>query len=250
MIARDLSISDSQVDDYYDPAFSNMVIGNQYTGGLFVGQAVHSTLYGGRDGYIKSIEGQQTPNTIRSFAGGAIVMGGSAQITIRFDSGIESKVPESIVRGIQWYISSEYADQDAIDYKYYESIAKKEELKQRKEREEAIVRQRLPGDYPHLETAKQYKERTGKEPYSWELAISNLRKDLKVNYPGVKFSVTHKGSAIRVSWSGGPDFAEVNNLARKFEDHQPDYTGDFMDYNPTVFNKLFGGETYVFLTRD
>ena len=101
MIARDLSISDSQVDDYYDPAFSNMVIGNQYTGGLFVGQAVHSTLYGGRDGYIKSIEGQQTPNTIRSFAGGAIVMGGSAQITIRFDSGIESKVPESIVRGIQ-----------------------------------------------------------------------------------------------------------------------------------------------------
>jgi hypothetical protein len=73
---------------------------------------------------------------------------------------------------------------------------------------------------------------------------------LKVNYPGVKFSVTHKGSAIRVSWSGGPDFAEVNNLARKFEDHQPDYTGDFMDYNPTVFNKLFGGETYVFLTKD
>lgn len=92
--------------------------------------------------------------------------------------------------------------------------------------------------------------RTGKNPYSEELAIANLRKDLKLHYPGIKFSVRANGNAIRVRWSNGPEYEDVANLIKKFTNHQFDDSWDYMDYSPTVFNKMFGGSKYVFATRD
>ncbi len=49
-----------------------------------------------------------------------------------------------------------------------------------------------------------------------------VRKTLKENFPGIKFSVTSKNS-IRVSWVDGPMISEVEKVAGHF--HSSDFDG-------------------------
>lgn len=142
-------------DDDVEPRRSNvnyydMTRGEQYRGNLLNGQLLYSILYGGRYGYITNIKGQQSPGTIQRIFGGAVVTGGNAWITVKFDSGIISEIPGSIIRGVQWYISDGLADQEEIDLEHDKAIKEKQELEQRKKQEEEIARRRLPNDYPHL----------------------------------------------------------------------------------------------------
>jgi len=45
-----------------------------------------------------------------------------------------------------------------------------------------------------------------------------IRKDLKANFPGVKFSVrSRSGSAINIEYTNGPAEADVKAIARKYE---------------------------------
>jgi hypothetical protein len=229
-------------------------IGHQYTGKLFVSQSVYCILYGGKYGYIKSIAGEQRPDTIRSLAGaGCVMTGGSANITVRFDTGHDSVVPEAIVRGVQWYLSTEAADTAALDAEYTASKAEKAAVALAKKNAHAQALRSLPAEYPYLETLAAYEKRTGKTYGSLLCAAGNIRRHLAHVFPGIKFSVKTErysgGESIRINWTDGPTSEQVDAITKRYQDHQMDYTGDYHDPAPTAFTDLFGGSKFVFTNR-
>ncbi|WP_026715220.1 LPD29 domain-containing protein [Flavobacterium daejeonense] len=79
----------------------------------------------------------------------------------------------------------------------------------------------------------------------------NLVVELKKNFPKVKFSVKKEFSdCYSVTWFESVTIEEVDNVVRKFIDHQNDVSGDFRDYTPTNFNKLFGGFKFISTYRN
>jgi hypothetical protein len=227
--------------------------GDEYRGRLAVGQWVECMLYGGKAGYIAEIRGEQQPETIRRLGGGAMVMGGNCDLLIAFETGgAPHVVPECIVRGVQWRIGGMLtADERAeIDADGVTEQARREAERAAKLAADTAERLAAPARFPHLETAAQHKARTGKDVHSHKLAISNVRRDLAKNFPGVKFSVTMRDyDCIDVSWCDGPRAEAVQAVVARYEDHVTDETGDCRDYSPTVFTGLFGGVKYTFATR-
>lgn len=213
-----------------------------YAKTLQVNQQIHSILYGGRDGYITKIVGEQTPETIKTLFDGVGVMGGNADIHIRFCNGTETNVPECIVRGVQWHIGEVLSPEELVEYdnEYFES-------KEQNTRNYIAKEQKKESDKIFLQ--KKY----GKilvAGNDQKTAIQNIRIELKQNFPLVKFSVTKDGySSINIRWNDGPNTDEVEKIVDKYEDSETDETGDFRDYNPSEFNKLFGGSKYVFTNR-
>lgn len=66
-----------------------------------------------------------------------------------------------------------------------------------------------------------------------------VRKALKENFPGTKFSVrTTKyagGASLDVNWTGGPTTPKVDAVVKSFEGSEPDASGDFCD--PVIHEK-------------
>jgi len=93
----------------------------------------------------------------------------------------------------------------------------------------------------------------GVTDYKQEAKITknNLIADLKLNFPGVKFSVTKEHySTYNVKWIDGPTTAEVENVTDKYEEYESSPCGDFHDRKQSDFNKQFGGFKYVFTRRE
>ena len=112
--------------------------GDQYSGMLYVGQKIHCILYGGRDGVICHIKGEQRPETVRHLSGGVGVMGGNASVDVVFEDGTLSRgIPEGIIRGVQWYIYDEIVDSLVIDQMlaYAEAVRIQKEDAAKKKRE-------------------------------------------------------------------------------------------------------------------
>jgi hypothetical protein len=64
---------------------------------LKVGSRVYSILYGGRDGIVFSIYGEQTPDSVVQMGSSLVSRGGSASFDIVFSNGDVSRaLPESI----------------------------------------------------------------------------------------------------------------------------------------------------------
>ena len=78
-----------------------------------MGQKVHCKLYGGMDGIVYEIIGEQRPETIGNMSG-VISFGGNAQFKIVFSDHF-SMTPESILHGGQWCICDEIANQEEIE---------------------------------------------------------------------------------------------------------------------------------------
>lgn len=79
----------------------------------------------------------------------------------------------------------------------------------------------------------------------------NLVVELKKNFPKVKFSVKKEfNDCYSVTWFESVTIEEVDNVVRKFIDHQNDESGDFRDYNPTNFNRFFGGFKFISTYRN
>ncbi|HOZ83191.1 MAG TPA: hypothetical protein PKU82_09730 [Bacteroidia bacterium] len=101
----------------------------------------------------------------------------------------------------------------------------------------------LPAKFPHL---KAVTENADKKEVK-----DNLMADLKKNFPGIRFSVTKSNySTYQIRWTDGPTKKEVNAISDKFEAYSSDITGDFYDYTPSLFNRVFGGFKFVFCNRD
>ncbi len=101
----------------------------------------------------------------------------------------------------------------------------------------------LPSKYPHLKPIE------GKINIYKQLR-SNVVADLKHNFPDQKFVVRkrHYGSMV-IEWTDGVTESDVRGVVMKFKDHESDLSGDFNDYAPSNFNRVFGGIEYVFTQR-
>jgi len=99
----------------------------------------------------------------------------------------------------------------------------------------------LPSLFPHLVVNFNNDHKTTKV---------NMVTELRKNFPGVKFSVVKEHyDTYGVTWTNGPTTSEVTKITGKFEDSENDWSGDYRDYAPSNFNRVFGGFKYVFENR-
>ena len=82
----------------------------------------------------------------------------------------------------------------------------------------------------------------------------NMRKELRQLWPSVKFSVRYKsfsgGDEIFVKYEDGPRVEDVKGVVNKYQDHDADESGDYWDYMPSAFNRVFGGVSFVMVERN
>lgn len=85
------------------------------------------------------------------------------------------------------------------------------------------------------------------------LAAKNIRKELAIAFPGVKFSVRGKsysmGNSIRVEWTDGPTVKQVDKIVDKYSAGTFDGMTDCYNYSKTDFNKTFGSSKYIMPNR-
>lgn len=119
-----------------------------------------------------------------------------------------------------------------------------QKVKERKAKEKEETRARLIVDYSYL-------ERNEKNDHN--IVGKNIRTELKRNFPGVKFSVRFDsfsgGDEFSICWEDGPTKEQVDLVVSKYQNHHSDFTGDYWDYDPSEFNNLFGGVSYVSTDR-
>lgn len=213
---------------------------------LRIGSKVHCILYGGRDGIIYNISGEQRPDTVKSMGGGVCVSGGGADFDIVWEDGTMSKhTPEGIVVGsVQWRILEGIANPqeiiDALEFAESENNRKQLEAKAAAEQRE-IDRQALKEKYSYL---KQYPDSGGKG------AAQNMRIELKKEWPKIKFSVKSDYSRVNVSWTDGPTEAQVKNIIDKYQGGHFNGMEDIYEHSTDAFNDVFGSVNYVFTNRD
>lgn len=88
--------------------------------------------------------------------------------------------------------------------------------------------------------------------YDYKEAVTNLKKLLKHEFPGVKFSVRRRNGSdsVNISWSDGPTAEAVENIAVQFKGLTFNAYDDSTDVLTTDFNTLFGSLDYIFTERE
>lgn len=123
---------------------------------------------------------------------------------------------------------------------------KRQEISNKKIAADLLEIEELPSKFPYLTPIEFSSSKD-----SFRCAIENMRRELKHHFQNVKFSVRkERYGNINVSWVDGPTVSQVNDIVRKYKDHHSDQSGDYYDYNPSNFNKVFGGSDYVFTSRE
>jgi hypothetical protein len=154
--------------------------------------------------------------------------------------------PHSKKFGIGIYYDDNFQTWDEITVNKYIKLAElhvikvkeETEAKQKKDEQE---KNDLPKLFPYLTVNYSDDEKITK---------SNLVAELKKNFPAIKFSVKKEHyDCYNVSWINGPTMNEVTKITNKYENSENDITGDFRDYAPSNFNRVFGGYKYVFENR-
>lgn len=97
---------------------------------------------------------------------------------------------------------------------------------------------------PHLERVK------AGDYASARLAAKNIRTELKIAFPGIKFSVTSKtfsgGDSVDINWELGPTTKEVEKITGKYQEGSFNGMEDIYEYDrENVWPDLFGGAKYV-----
>lgn len=217
---------------------------------LHIGSRVYCGLHGGHNGIVYFIHGEQRPETVKSLCG-VMITGGHADFDIVFDNGHRSlRVPEGIVRGVQWRILDEEplasAEEiaEAIRFADATDILDKTEEQLTKDRRET-ERQRLRQEFGSWLT------QTKPGQYgSAAQGAKNLKKELARAFPGVKFSVKSStysgGDSITVSWNLGPTTKQVEAISGKYQEGSFDGMQDMYETNhDNVWPDVFGGAKYV-----
>lgn len=215
-----------------------------------IGTKVYSGLYGGRDGVVYAIHGEQRPETV-GHMGGLISYGGNAEFDIVFDGGTESKkLPESILHGVQWKVYDEIASAEQIQ-KMREFAAS--ETARRLAEAEAKAK-KFSADIAALRSDPHYKKLQqtgqGQSVYSGKLAAINIRQELKVAFKGAKFSVrVNHYTEVRIGWTDGPTQGEVSKIVDKYSGGYFDGMNDIYEHRETPWTAVFGSAQYVNTSR-
>jgi len=208
---------------------------------IVVGSVVATNLYNLGRGVVYHIHGEQRPETVNSMGGGVIVSGGNAEFDIVHDSGKFSKrLPESILRGVQWDILDEVCDANEIR----DLCANAEELEAQKQREKEDAQAKFSAEVARLKNAPEYSHLEQGDCSSGKLAAKNIRRELK-QFKGVKFSVRnpHYGS-VDVSWEDGPTCEKVDAVIKHYKNGYFDSMHDIFEYSESPFNQVFGSAKY------
>ena len=214
---------------------------------LIVGTRVHCILYGGKDGVVYAIHGEQKPETVTSLAS-VVMMGGNAHFDIVWENRTESfGIPESIIHSVQWRILPGVANPEEIKAMRDQAVLEQ----QRRETEAQEHRGRFCAEVDALKAEPQYAHlEQGEDQSSGKLAAKNIRKDLKRTFPDIKFSVRkdHHGS-VNVAWWDGPTTKEVEALTSKYEAGSFNGMEDIYESAISPWNTVFGGSQYISCDR-
>lgn len=154
--------------------------------------------------------------------------------------------PHSKKFGIGHYFDDDFKLVDPQEVEAYiikanQAVKEKAEAERKKNEADKKEIAYLPIKYPFLSVNFHDDQKITK---------ANLAAFLKHKFPKVKFSITKHGySAFNVKYTNGPISDKVKAICDKFEDHETDMSGDYRDYAPSNFNKVFGGFKYVFEHR-
>lgn len=191
---------------------------------IVVGSRLHCILYGGKDGIVFEIQGQH--------------------LSVVFENGSVSHVPECIVKSVQWRILPGIATQAEINQALRfarETTEKNQRDKEEAARQRDLAREALKLEYSYL-TQNPGSGGTG--------AAKNVRTELKRAWPKVKFSVRSSYDSININWTDGPTVKAVEAVTGKYQSGHFDGMTDCYEYNSSAFNDVFGGCRYVFENRD
>jgi len=220
-----------------------------------IGTRVHCILYGGKDGVIYDIHGEQSPNTCRSLGGGVGVMGGAADFDIVWEDGTESRrTPECLVRSsVQWTVY----DKPPATAEEIATMRSAAVLESNRRADEAKAKaDKFAADCKSLRADRRFsnlKQITPGQYVGAAFAAANLRKQLKEVFPGVKFSVRSDsfsgGDSIKVSWTDGPTSKEVDRIADRYSAGSFDGMEDIYNYAASAWTTVFGDAKYVHTQR-
>lgn len=220
----------------------------QQTKQIEVGQRVHCILYGGKDGVIVQVNGEQSPETCSTIGRGVCVSGGKAHFDIIWDNGTQSfGIPESLVRGsVQWRLIDEVVSAGVVaEYRTKLTIetARRTAAEAERQRVFSEERDKLRSQFPKLKLASD-------EPSDFKRGVINIRALLKESFPRVKFSVrqNHYGS-VSISWVDGPIVKQVEHLVNRFKNGHFDGMSDCYESRETPWNSEFGGADYISISR-
>lgn len=156
-----------------------------------------------------------------------------------------SPVSKAFGIGIYWDDVDEHiypADEvEKIRKQAYEARARHEAEEREEERRNEQERKDMPALYPYLKPV---------ENYDYANTKRNIAAYLKHHFPKTKFSLRKIDySGIAITWTDGAAEHDVENV-RIFKDHCSDFTGDYYDFDPSNFNRVFGGMAYVWVDRE
>lgn len=213
-----------------------------------VGTRVHRILYGGSNGIVYAIHGEQRPETIRSI-GGIVSTGGGAEFDIVFPTHISRRVPECVIHGVQWRILPGIATAEEIATAQQECAAHLQA-----EKEKAVeVADKFSKAVADLRVSPTYAKLTQVQKGDYgdygKPAASNIRVELKTAFPKVKFTVRTDHGTIRVGWTDGPTVEAVKVVTSKYEGGSFDGMEDLYTHKDTPFKVVFGSAKYIFENR-
>ena len=211
---------------------------------------IGTRLYGpfGQNAIVTAVYGTPAPETVRSLAGGCVVMGGRCEIDFIDNEGNEHRrLPEAFIGPNQrWKIAPGEAAADEIAAAHAAAalaVAAASAKKEADARAYAEAKAALLAEYPYLIPATDR-----------NAAAKNCRILLKRAFPDTKFSVTVNrysgGSSMNVQWTDGPGSPAVSAIADRFSDGDFSGMDDSYTYRRGPWTDLFGGEHFVFCRRD
>ncbi|PXW46329.1 hypothetical protein DFO55_1503 [Grimontella sp. AG753] len=218
---------------------------------LAVGQVVYTGLYGLGRGVISAIYGEQRPDSAKTHFGGVMVSGGKAEFDILFECGSESRrLPECILRGVQWQIFDEAVGKEEIER--IRQIVKETQIaklnKQAAADAEYAARKKELADEPKYKAL----EKIGNSSWTHTAIVAkNIRVELKAAYPAVKFSVRKTGyDSITVKWIDGPTVDQIRDITLKYKTGHYDMYADLHESKSTPFTDIYGGVDYLNVSRE
>lgn len=86
------------------------------------------------------------------------------------------------------------------------------------------------------------------------IAAKNIRTELKMEFPGVKFSVRGRsfagGDSIDIRWTDGPTTKQVRAISSKYQMGSFDGMTDCYEYRKSAWTEVFGSSKYIMDQRD
>lgn len=155
------------------------------------------------------------------------------------------QLPECILHGVQWTIHDEVLGQEEV----FRILSNARAEEERRDTEKRQAQKAFYNEIERLKTAPEYSG-LSQEQKGVAQVTANIRKELKMAYPGVKFSVRKRHTdSVTVSWTDGPKEDEIKSIVCKYKDGHYNSIVDLHEYCATPFNKVFGGVGYLFTER-